>query len=155
MVHTGTAIASTASTTRPAVAGNALRPRWTGTAARGAPAPIRAYLAFPRAGRLGDQQHQTQQHENAGQHAARRSVERDLELLEDRDGEGVEPDHGEGAVFGEQMDADQQATAQDRQPQLRQHHAEEHAGGIGSEGTGRFLDRPDRAGAASRQRADT
>ena len=90
--------------------------------------------------RLGQQQHQTQQDEYACQHASRRPVEGDLKLLEDRDGEGVEPDHGEGAVLGEQMDTDQQATAQDRQPQLRQHHAEEHTRRVGSEGAGRFLD---------------
>ena len=94
----------------------------------------------PRASRLGDQQHQAQQDQHAGQHAARRAVEGDLELLEDRDGEGVEPHHGERAVLGEQMHADQQPAAEDRQPQLRQHDAEEHARGVGSERAGRFLD---------------
>ena len=90
--------------------------------------------------RLGDQQHQAEQHEHAGQHAARRTVEGDLELLEDRDGEGVEAHHRERAELGEQMDADQQAAAEDRQPQLRQHDAEEHAGRVGAQCAGRFLD---------------
>ena len=94
---------------------------------------------MPARRRLGDQQHQAAQHQHAGQHAAGRAVERRLELLEDRGGEGVEAHHRECPEFGEQMNADQQPAAEDRQPQLGQHHPEEHPGRTGSQCTRRLL----------------
>ena len=100
-------------------------PRGAGTDPR-----VASFSACPG---FGDQQRQAEQHQHAGQHAARGPVEGDLELLEDRDCESGEADHRKRTVFGEEMDTDQQSTAEDCQPQLRQYDAEEHAGCVGSQ----------------------
>ena len=121
--------------------------------ARCAPEPILANRALPRAAASADQQHQAQQHQHAGQRAARRAVEGGLELLEDRRGERGEAQHRERAVLGEQVHADQQSAAEDREPQLRQHHPAEDAPPGRNRARGRIPRSRGPAGAAWRRRA--
>jgi hypothetical protein len=52
-------------------------------------------------GRFRDEQCKAKKDQHASEHAARRTVEGGLELLEDRDGERVEADHRECAEFRE------------------------------------------------------
>ena len=92
-------------------------------------------------GRLTDQQHEAQQHQDAGERAARRPVERGLELLEDGGGQGGEPQHRERAVLREQVYCDEQAAAQNCEPQLRKYHAPKGIRRAGAQRPRRLLDR--------------
>jgi hypothetical protein len=73
----------------------------------------------PTRGVLEQQQRKAADDEHACQRSGGRAVERRSVLLDDRRGEGVEAEHREGAVFGQQVQTDQQPATEDRQPELR------------------------------------
>ena len=100
------------------------------------------------------QQHEAADHQHAGQHVGGRAVEGRLELVDDRRGEGVEADEDVEAVFGQQMQADQQRAAADGEPELRQHDAPEHAPWPEAERRPRHPRARDRDGAAPPTPAD-
>lgn len=140
MVQVGTPTESTATRLSDSTATGRIIPRHGCGRPWGTRADPGELGAAPGGG-FGDEQCQAQQDQDTGQHRARGAVERGLELLEDRRGEGVEPQHREGPVFGEQVHRDQQSAAEDGQPQLRHHHPHEHRGRPGAQRTRGLLER--------------
>jgi hypothetical protein len=74
---------------------------------------------------LQEQQDQAEEHQHARQHVAGGAVERGLELHHDRGGERVKADHCERAVFGQEVEGDQERAAGHGDAQLGEHHPEE------------------------------
>ncbi|MNI19973.1 hypothetical protein D3C73_734270 [compost metagenome] len=106
----------------------------------GAPRTDASVTCRTPGGGLGRQHGQATQRQHTGQHVRRCAVEGRFELIEDRGGKGVEADHGVQAIFGQQVQADQQGAAADRQAQLRQHNAEKHFPGFEPHGLGDVFD---------------
>ena len=104
--------------------------------------------------RLEPDQPDAAQHQHAAQQIGRRPVIDALELVDDRGGERVVAHQHEQPVFAEQMQPDQQRPAAHRQPQLRQHHAQEDRRAGPCPAPPRRPRAPDRAGAAAPPPAD-
>ena len=103
----------------PPTAGTPIRPSRIRRCGRAAPVPIRAYRPPPRAAFSNRSRARQQHDEHAGQRRGGRAVERRAVLLDDRRGEGIEAEHREGAVLGQQVQTDEQPATEDRQPELR------------------------------------
>ena len=100
-----------------------------------------ARVAGPAARRvLHQEQERSSTARGRGERRGRRSVEGRAVLLEDRGREGVEAEHREGTVLGEQVQPDQQRPAEDRQSQLGQDHADGDASRVATEARADLLE---------------
>ena len=120
-------------------AGTVARPSVTRRAGRDAPGPMRAYRAPPRADPPGAASRGSTAPGHR-QHGRRGSRERGPVLADDGRRERVEAEHRERAVLGEQVQAHEERTAQDGQPQLGHHHAHEGTTRAAAEGLGGLLE---------------
>jgi len=75
---------------------------------------------------LDDEQHEAERGEHHAERGGRRTGEGRLVRHDDRGGERVEPDEGECAVLGQQVQRDDQAAAEDGESELRQDDPAEH-----------------------------
>ena len=104
---------------------------------RATPGPRRAIRSPPRKAPSRSRRRRHASTRTPASDIGGRPAERGPVLRHDRGREGLEADHREGAVLGEQVQADEERATQDRQPQLWQHDA-----------------RVDPPGRAARQRRD-
>ena len=75
---------------------------------------------------LDDEQHEAERGEYHAERGGRRAGERRLVRHDDRGREGVEPDEGERAVLGQQVQRDDEAASEDGEAELRQDDPAEH-----------------------------
>ena len=103
-------------------------PQRRATLRPGGPRPDPCVPAAAPGDVLDQEERQAADHQHPGQRRRGRTVEGGAVLLDDRGRERLEAHDREGAVLREQVQPDEERSAQDREPQLRQDHAPKHPG---------------------------